>query len=128
MNKLRIVPLGGGPGTVTSNMWLYEYGGEAIIVDCGIGFPEDKVSDDILLPDITYLKTVRPRIHGLILTHGHDDHYAAVPNLLHDLGYPQVYGSKLTAALCQDKLEEFNLKQQVRAIKESDRLQLGPFT
>jgi ribonuclease J len=126
--NLRIIPLGGGPGTVTSNMWVYQYGADAIIVDCGIGFPEDKVSDDILIPDITYLRTVRPRIHGLILTHGHDDHYAAVPHLIRDLGYPPVYGSRLTAALCQDKLEEFNEKTKVQVIKETDRLKLGPFT
>ncbi len=126
--NLRIIPLGGGPGTVTSNMWVYQYGADAIIVDCGIGFPEDKVSDDILIPDITYLKTVRPHIHGMLLTHGHDDHYAAVPHLIQALGYPPVYASRLTAALAQEKIEEFNLKHQVRVIKETDRLKLGPFT
>ena len=128
MDKLRIVPLGGGPGTVTSNMWLYEYGNEAIVVDCGIGFPEDKVSDDILLPDITYLKAKRLHLNGVLLTHGHDDHYAALPHLLPDLGFPPVFGSRLTAALAQDKLEEFNLKDKVAVISENDQVKLGPFT
>ncbi len=128
MNKLRIVPLGGGPGTVTSNMWLYEYGNEALVVDCGIGFPEDKVSDDILLPDITYLKAKRLHLNGLILTHGHDDHYAALPHLLPELDFPPVYGSRLTAALAQDKLEEFGLKTKIQVIKETDKLRLGSFT
>lgn len=128
MNKLRIIPLGGGPGTVTSNMWLYECGGEAIIVDCGIGFPEDKVSDDILLPDISYLKMKTLRLHGVLLTHGHDDHYAALPHLLPDLGFPPVFGSRLTAALAQDKLEEFNLKAKVQVVAETDQVKLGPFT
>ena len=128
MDKLRIVPLGGGPGTVTSNMWLYEYGNEAIVVDCGIGFPEDKVSDDILLPDITYLKAKRLHLNGVLLTHGHDDHYAALPHLLAELGFPPIYGSRLTAALAQDKLEEFNLKAKVSVITETDRVKLGPFT
>lgn len=128
MNKLRIVPLGGGPGTVTSNMWLYEYGNEALVVDCGIGFPEDKVSDDILLPDISYLKTKQLHLNGVILTHGHDDHYAALPHLLPDMGLPPVFGSRLTAALAQNKLEEFNLKAKVQEIKETDQVKLGPFT
>ena len=126
--KLRIVPLGGGPGTVTSNMWLYEYGNEALVVDCGIGFPEDKVSDDILLPDITYLKAKRLHLNGVILTHGHDDHYAALPHLLPELDFPPVYGSRLTAALAQDKLEEFGLKTKIQVIKETDKLRLGSFT
>jgi len=128
MSKLRIIPLGGGPGTVTSNMWLYESDGEALVVDCGIGFPEDKVSDDILLPDITYLKTKRLRLHGVLLTHGHDDHYAALPHLLPEMGLPPVFGSRLTAALAQDKLEEFGLKTKVQIVKETDQIKLGPFT
>lgn len=128
MNKLRIVPLGGGPGTVTSNMWLYEFGPDAIVVDCGIGFPEDKVSDDIVLPDITYLKAKRLRLHGLFLTHGHDDHYAALPHLLPELDFPKVFGSRLTSALAQDKLEEFGLKTKIAVIKETDQVKLGPFS
>lgn len=128
MNKLRIIPLGGGPGTVTSNMWLYEYGTDALVVDCGIGFPEDKVSDDILLPDISYLTTKRLQLHGVILTHGHDDHYAALPHLLPQLGSPPIFGSRLTAALAQDKLEEFKLKPKVQVLKETDQIKLGPFT
>lgn len=128
MNKLRIIPLGGGPGTVTSNMWLYESGNDGLIVDCGIGFPEDKVSDDILLPDISYLKTKPLKLHGVVLTHGHDDHYAALPHILPQLGQLPVFGSRLTAALARNKLEEFNLTAKVQAIQETDRVRLGPFT
>jgi ribonuclease J len=109
-------------------MWLYEFGQEAIVIDCGIGFPEDKVSDDILLPDITYLKTRNLNLKGILLTHGHDDHYAALPHLYQQLGAPPVFASRLTAALAQDKLEEFGLKTKVQAIKETERLQLGLFT
>ena len=79
MNNLRIVPLGGGPGMVTNNMYVYLYGNDALIVDCGIGFPEDKISDDILIPDITYLKQNQFNIRAVILTHGHDDHYLLCP-------------------------------------------------
>lgn len=124
--KLRIIPLGGGPGTVTSNMWLYEWGNDGLIVDCGIGFPEDKVSDDILLPDISYLTGQRLNLLGVLLTHGHDDHYAALPHLLPQLNFPPVFGSRLTAALAQDKLEEFGIKTKIGVIKDTDRVRLGP--
>ena len=142
MNKLRIIPLGGGPGMVTNNMYLYEWGNEAIVVDCGIGFPEDKTSDDILIPDITYLKqsaknsqgfrtTQKVRnlnILGVLLTHGHDDHIAALPHLIADLNSPPIYGSKLTAGFAQDRLRDFGLNHKVNVLKETDQLKLGPFT
>ncbi|MEK7514106.1 MAG: ribonuclease J [Patescibacteria group bacterium] len=128
MNNLRIVPLGGGPGMVTNNMYVYLYGNDALIVDCGIGFPEDKISDDILIPDITYLKQNQFNIRAVILTHGHDDHYAALPHILPELNYPPVYASRLTAGFCQARLKDFDISHQVTVIKENDQLTLGPFT
>lgn len=128
MNTLRIVPLGGGPGVVTSNMFVYEWGNDAIIVDCGIGFPDDKVSDEVLIPDVTYLKEKRLRLHGIVLTHGHDDHMAALPHVLPQIGMPPVYGSALTAGFATDRLENFDLRHKIQVFKESDRLTLGPFT
>ncbi|KKS80064.1 MAG: Beta-lactamase domain protein [Candidatus Beckwithbacteria bacterium GW2011_GWA2_43_10] len=127
MNTLRVIPLGGGPGAVTNNMYLYEYGHEALIVDCGIGFPEDKASDNIIIPDISYLKSKSLKIHGLLLTHGHDDHHAALPHILPQLGYVPLYGSRLTAGFAQDRLADFDLNQTVKVLAENDQLRLGPF-
>ncbi len=128
-NKLRIVPLGGGPGMVTNNMYLYEIGSEALIVDCGIGFPEDKDTNDILIPDISYLlRKPGLKIHGLVLTHGHDDHHAALPHILPKLGQMPVYGSRLTAGFAGDKLKEYKINQKINVFKETDQLKLGPFT
>ena len=142
-NKLRIVPLGGGPGMVTNNMYLYEYGNDAIVVDCGIGFPEDKDTNDILIPDISYLteNNIRLRnsskvrnlnhsrkIHGIVITHGHDDHHAALPHILPKLGPIPVYAPKLTAGFAQDKFKEYKLNQKINVYKETDQLKLGPFT
>ncbi|MFH0942801.1 MAG: ribonuclease J [Candidatus Beckwithbacteria bacterium] len=128
MNLLRIIPLGGGPGMVTNNMYLYEFGHDALIVDCGIGFPEDKASDNILIPDISYLKSKPFKIHGILLTHGHDDHHAALPHILPQLGPVPVYASKLTAGFAQDRLADFNQHQTIKVIKEYDQIKLGPFT
>lgn len=128
MNNLRIIPLGGGPGQVTNNMYLYEYGHDALIVDCGIGFPEDKASDKIIIPDIAYLKTKSLKIYGILLTHGHDDHHAALPHILTQLGNPPIYGSRLTAGFAQDRLADFNFNQKINVINENDQLRLGPFT
>ena len=127
-NTLKIIPLGGGPGTVTNNMYLYQLGQDALIVDCGIGFPDDKASDDILIPDITYLKNNNLRLHGIIITHGHDDHHAALSYILPEINFPPVFGSRLTAGLAQAKLKEFKINHKIKVIKSSDRLNLGPFS
>ena len=128
-NNLRIIPLGGGPGMVTNNMYLYQYGNQAIIIDCGIGFPDDKESNDILIPDVSYL-TTNPNINikGIILSHGHDDHYAALPHILPKIGHHPIYASRLTAGFAQDRLKDFKLNQKITVFKESDQIKLGIFT
>ena len=85
ISKLKIIPLG-GLGEIGKNMTAYECGSDIIIVDAGMGFPdEDMYGIDIVLPDITYLKSNAEKIRGLILTHGHEDHIGGVSYLLRDL-------------------------------------------
>ena len=82
ISKLKIIPLG-GLGEVGKNMTVFEFGSDIIIVDCGMGFPdEDMYGVDIVLPDFAYLKANANRIKGLILTHGHEDHIGSVPYLV----------------------------------------------
>ena len=77
--KLKIIPLG-GLGEIGKNMTVLEYGSDMIVIDCGMGFPdEDMYGIDVVLPDISYLKNNASRILGIILTHGHEDHIGAVP-------------------------------------------------
>lgn len=86
-SKLKVIPLG-GLGEIGKNLTVYEYGKDIIIVDCGIGFPdEDMYGIDAVIPDISYLKENAGRIRGMFITHGHEDHIGAIPqrNQLHDL-------------------------------------------
>lgn len=131
--SVRIIPLG-GIGNVTKNMYVYEYREnpqtitDILIVDCGIGFPDsDMYGIDIIIPDITYLRDKKDKIRGIVLTHGHDDHIAALPYILPELKVP-VYGSCLTAALALVKLEEFGLQNHVQKINIDDVLKLGAFS
>lgn len=125
---LRIVSLGGF-GKVTSNMFVYEYDNDIVLVDCGMGFPtEDMLGVDILIPDITYLKTRRDKIRGLVLTHGHEDHTGALAYILPELKVP-VYASKLTAHLVMEKLAEYkNMPQMINVLSPGSPLKLGSFT
>ena len=129
ISKLKIIPLG-GLGEIGKNMTAYECGSDIIIVDAGMGFPdEDMYGIDIVLPDITYLKANAEKIRGLILTHGHEDHIGGVSYLLRDLDIP-IYTTPLTAALVELKLEEHDqlYNTQIFTKKDGSFFRLGCFT
>ena len=129
ISKLKIIPLG-GLGEIGKNMTAFECGSDIIIVDCGMGFPdEDMYGIDIVLPDISYLKSNAEKIRGMILTHGHEDHIGAVPYVLRELDVP-IYTTPLTAALVELKLEEHDLlyNTQIFTKKTGSVFRLGCFT
>ncbi len=129
ISKLKIIPLG-GLGEIGKNMTAFEYGNDIIVVDCGMGFPdEDMYGVDVVLPDISYLRSNAARLRGLILTHGHEDHIGAVPYVLRELDVP-IYTTPLTAALIELKLEEHDLlyNTQIFTKKPGSVFRLGNFT
>ena len=96
--KLKIIPLG-GLDEIGKNLYVYEYGKDILVVDCGMGFPdEDMYGIDAVIPDITYLTQNKDRIRGIVLTHGHEDHIGAMPYVMSRLDCP-VYATRLTAGL-----------------------------
>lgn len=129
ISKLKIIPLG-GLGEIGKNMTVFEFGGDIIVVDCGMGFPdEDMYGVDMVLPDISYLKANASRVRGIIITHGHEDHIGAVPYVLKELDVP-IYTMPLTAALIELKLEEHDLlyNTQIFTKKVGSSFRLGAFT
>lgn len=126
---LRIISLGGF-GQVTSNMFVYEFEDDILLVDCGIGFPtEEMLGVDILIPDFSYLKNKLQKIRGLVLTHGHEDHVGALPYILPQIPNVPVYASKFPAHLVMAKLAEYqNMPKTVKVLDPGTPLQLGKFT
>ena len=111
------------------NMMALRCGGEAIIIDAGMGFPEeDAPGVDIVIPDFSFIDQYRDEISAIVLTHGHEDHIGAVPFLLKEVNVP-VYGTHLTLALLENKLEEHALSAStsLHAIESRDRVTLGNF-
>ena len=106
--KLKIISLG-GLNEIGKNLTVYEYGGDMILVDVGMGFPDDDMYGiDVVIPDFTYLIKNRERIRGIFLTHGHEDHIGSIPYLLRDVNAP-IYATRMTAGLVELKLENAQL-------------------
>ena len=124
---LRIIPLG-GLGEIGMNLMVYEYGDAAIIVDCGMMFPDAAtLGVDVIVPDMTYLFERPERVKAVFLTHGHEDHVGAVPFLVEKLNAP-VYGMPLTLGFVRAKLEEFAIDDvELRAFMPRDVVEAGPF-
>ena len=113
--KLKIISLG-GLNEIGKNLTVYEYGGDIIVVDVGMGFPDDDMYGiDVVIPDFTYLIKNRDKIRGIFLTHGHEDHIGSIPYLLRSINVP-IYATRMTAGLVRLKLEEHHLADKTKLI------------
>ncbi len=128
--QLRVVPLG-GCGEVGKNMTVFELGKDAIIVDTGIMFPaNDMLGVDYIIPDFRYLKERTDlTIHGILFTHGHEDHTGAVAHVVEAFKGVPIYATPLTAAILEAKLREGKVFDQtkINVFKPGDTLKVGPF-
>lgn len=126
--KLRVIPLG-GLGEIGMNLMVYECGEDAIIVDCGMMFPEAiTLGIDVIIPDMTYIFENAAKFRAVFLTHAHEDHYGALPFLLERLLIP-VYAKPLTIALMREKLTEWDLDDvaDLRAMTDREPVTAGVF-
>ena len=124
---VNITPLG-GIEEIGKNMTLIEYEEEMLIIDCGLGFPDnDLFGIDIVIPDFTYAVENKEKIKGLLITHGHEDHIGAIPYFLKEVNVP-VFGTKLTLGLIEAKLKEHGMTADLQPIKTGQKMLLGSFT
>jgi ribonuclease J len=127
-NVLELIPLG-GVGEFGMNCMAVRYDDEMIVIDAGMGFPEESVYGvDVSVPDFDFLEEYRDNITAIVLTHGHEDHLGALPYILKKFNVP-VYASHFTVGLAERKLEEHDLLGDVLLHRVEPRqvVELGPF-
>jgi ribonuclease J len=127
-NQIRIVPLG-GLGEIGMNCFALEQADGIVVVDCGAAFADDDVGIDVWHPDFSWLLEQRERVHGVFLTHGHEDHVGALPYLLTELELP-VWGPPHALGIAKKRLLEHNFSQAELDLREAhagQEYEVGPF-
>jgi len=126
-NKLKVYSLG-GLQEIGKNITVFEYGGDIILVDCGVAFPEDDMLGiDLVIPDFSHLVKNKNKVRAVFLTHGHEDHVGSIPYLLRELSVP-ICGTKLTLGLVEAKLKEHGLNDVDKVcIEPGENVEAGVF-
>ena len=126
---VRITPLG-GLGEIGANMTVFETNTSAIIVDVGMSFPEESMLGvDILIPDFDYIRKIKNKIKGIIITHAHEDHIGAMPYFFKEFQFP-IYATPLPLGMISNKFEEHGLKAErsyFRPVQKRQLYQIGDF-
>jgi ribonuclease J len=125
---LRIVPLG-GVGEIGKNMYVFEYGDDIVVVDCGLMFPDEEMFGiDLVIPDVTYLRENHEKVRAFLITHAHEDHVGGLPYILPYFPGVPVYASTLARGLLGIKIKEHKLHSNpLEPLEPGDRLEIGPF-
>ena len=126
--KLKVISLG-GLQEVGKNITLFEYGNDIVVIDCGMGFPDEEMPGiDLVIPDFSYLKANADKVRGILVTHGHEDHIGAIPYLLREINAP-VYGTRLSLGILEGKLDEIRPPNDpdLYTVEAGDVINLGVF-
>jgi ribonuclease J len=126
---LRVMPLG-GVGEIGKNMYVFEYGDEIVVIDCGLMFPEEEMPGiDFVVPDITYLKNRRHMVKAFLITHAHEDHVGGLPYILPEFPGVPIYASTLARGLLGNKIKEHKLHSNpLIAFDPGETVEIGAFS
>lgn len=132
MDGLYYLPLG-GTDEIGMNMYLYGYGPEGkqrwIMVDCGIGFPDEAHAPGVetMTPDPEWIAERRDRLDGIFITHAHEDHIGAIGTLYDKLKVP-VYCTAFPAEIARRKMEETGESpKHITVVEPNTAVRVGKF-
>ena len=124
--KLKIIPLG-GLDEIGKNITVLEYGRDMIVVDCGLGFPDEEMYGvDLVIPNFSYLVANAKKLRGMFITHGHEDHIGSIPYCMQQVRCP-IHATAMANGLIRLKLEEHRLADKVKLVthKPGDVVKAG---
>ncbi|EAH7205001.1 TPA: ribonuclease J [Campylobacter jejuni] len=128
-HRIRITPLG-GLGEIGGNISVFETNKDAIIVDIGMSFPDGTMHGvDIIIPDFDYVRKIKDKIRGIVITHAHEDHIGAVPYFFKEFQFP-IYATPLALGMISNKFEEHGLKAErkwFRPVEKRRVYEIGEF-
>ncbi|ENY6720175.1 ribonuclease J [Campylobacter jejuni] len=128
-HKIRITPLG-GLGEIGGNISVFETNKDAIIIDIGMSFPDGTMHGvDIIIPDFDYVRKIKDKIRGIVITHAHEDHIGAVPYFFKEFQFP-IYATPLALGMISNKFEEHGLKAErkwFRPVEKRRVYEIGEF-
>lgn len=128
-HKIRITPLG-GLGEIGGNISVFETNNDAIIIDIGMSFPDGTMHGvDIIIPDFDYVRKIKDKIRGIVITHAHEDHIGAVPYFFKEFQFP-IYATPLALGMISNKFEEHGLKAErkwFRPVEKRKVYEIGEF-
>ncbi|RQD67869.1 ribonuclease J [Campylobacter hepaticus] len=128
-HKIRITPLG-GLGEIGGNITVFETNKDAIIIDIGMSFPDGTMHGvDIIIPDFDYVRKIKDKIRGIVITHAHEDHIGAVPYFFKEFQFP-IYATPLALGMISNKFEEHGLKTErkwFRPVEKRRIYEIGEF-
>ncbi|WP_416346849.1 ribonuclease J [Campylobacter upsaliensis] len=128
-HKIRITPLG-GLGEIGGNISVFETNNDAIIIDLGMSFPDGTMHGvDIIIPDFDYVRKIKDKIRGIVITHAHEDHIGAVPYFFKEFQFP-IYATPLALGMISNKFEEHGLKAErkwFRPVEKRRIYEIGEF-
>ena len=130
MSKNLRISFLGGLGEIGKNMTVFEFGDDMIVVDAGLGFPDDAKMPgiDLVVQDISYLIRNKNKVKGYVITHGHEDHIGGLPFALKEVPAP-IYASRMTLGLIEHKLREHSgLKVKAVAVRPRAVVKIGEFS
>lgn len=135
LNKLKITFLGGQDGIGEKNMQVLEWQNDAIILDCGNDLSVDLPGVNYAIADTTYLESIRQKIKGYVISHGHLDHLGGLKHIVPKFPAP-IYASRFTMGVIEKSFEdataesglEFKPKMEIMNMDNHERLKVGVFT
>lgn len=134
-DKLKITFLGGQEAIGEKNLQVIEWQNDAIIIDCGNNLGLDLPGVNYSIADTSYLETIKHKIKGYAITHGHLDHLGGLKHIVPLFPAP-IYGSRFTLGVVQKTFEDmaaetgqnFDVKMIPMNIDNHEKLKIGVFS